>query len=526
MSTPSSSDHPAFLQHRLALFAKWTFVVVAGSLAVRFALLPLQPEVHLDPIDTTAHALAGAVMLAMWVLLRRRSFGVGALLGIEATGLHLLSACVLVMGLGLPVQVHPELILLLGMIVTMSLRAIYVPSTERWTLGLSVSLGGWLLLNAWWTGERALALADADPRYLAPGSLVTNVAVWWFFATVVNTRAARVVHGLREQVREARQLGQYTLDEKLGEGGMGVVYRAHHAMLRRPTAVKLLPPDVAGEKAIARFEREVQRTASLSHPNIVTVFDYGRTPDGVFYYAMELLEGLDLAQLVGRFGPQPPGRVVHLLAQICDGLAEAHAVGLIHRDVKPANAFLVRQGRTADRVKLVDFGLVKELEAGRNAALTQDDTITGTPQYLSPEAIERPDEVDARSDLYAVGAVGYFLLTGTQVFEARTVVALASMHLQTAPEPPSARLDAPVPEGLEEVILRCLEKDSDRRPPSAEALRDLLRSLELEDVQPWRDEDARRWWDAHGEALAVEHEALATAPTLEVDVRRRRGGGA
>src|SRR5690606_31795371 len=212
-----------------------------------------------------------------------------------------------------------------------------------------------------------------------------------------------------------------------------------HALLRRPTAVKLLPPDKAGGAAIARFEREVQLTASLVHPNTVTIFDYGHTPDGVFYYAMEYLDGGDLETVVAVGGPMPPARAAHVLAQIAAGLAEAHEIGLIHRDVKPANVFLVGKEGVADLAKLLDFGLVRELESGATSGLTRTDTVMGTPLYLSPEAITSPAAVDARSDLYALGAVGYFLLTGEHVFSGRTVVEICSHHLHTEPEPPSSR---------------------------------------------------------------------------------------
>ena len=220
---------------------------------------------------------------------------------------------------------------------------------------------------------------------------------------------------------------------------MGVVYRARHVMLRRPTAIKLLPPEKAGEETLRRFEREVQLTAQLTHPNTVSIFDYGRTPLGVFYYAMELLDGLNLAQLVGRDGPLPAGRVVRILTQVCGALAEAHGVGLIHRDIKPANIILSERGGVADVATVVDFGLVKKIDPGdadRTQAVTASNVVTGTTLYLAPEVIAGGRAVTARSDLYAVGAVGYYLLTGLPVFEAETIVEIFAHHLHTPPVPP------------------------------------------------------------------------------------------
>src|SRR6185369_11608020 len=217
-----------------------------------------------------------------------------------------------------------------------------------------------------------------------------------------------------------QQIGQYKLEQRLGSGGMGVVYRGQHAMLRRPTAIKMLDVDKVNEGSIQRFEREVQITSQLNNPHTVAIYDFGHTPEGVFYYAMEYLDGIDLQTLVERYGPQPVPRVIHMLLQVCSSLYEAHSLGLVHRDIKPANVMLNRRGGEPDVVKVLDFGLVKALDEAKQSRQTGG--LSGTPLYMSPEAIQTPDLVDARSDLYAVGAIGYFLITGQPVFNATSLV--------------------------------------------------------------------------------------------------------
>jgi serine/threonine-protein kinase len=300
-----------------------------------------------------------------------------------------------------------------------------------------------------------------------------------------------VIYGLHRDVRRARQLGQYTLEEKIGEGGMGEVYRARHAMLRRPTAIKLLANQVS-ERDLRRFEKEVQLTAQLSHPNTISIFDYGRTPDGTFYYAMELLDGVTLQQLVERDGPQSPARVIHILGQVAAALREAHGAGLTHRDIKPDNIFLCRQGGLPDVVKVLDFGLVKQV--ANDAAVSQSNVnlMVGTPLYMSPESIAAPDTVDARSDLYALGAVAYFLLTGSPVFSGDSVVEVCGHHLHSRPERPSQRAGRAIPEDLERIVLACLEKSARERPQSARELADRL--SECADAGAWTEADAERWW--------------------------------
>ena len=369
-------------------------------------------------------------------------------------------------------------------------RAVAVPSTPARTL----------VVSAVAILPMAAASAYAPAGANVPGIYLTafiDVTTWCIAAVAMMVVASRVIFGLRAEVDKVRRLGQYTLEGKLGEGGMGVVYRASHAMLRRPTAIKILRPEIAGEDALRRFEREVQLTASLSHPSTVAIFDYGRTPQGLFYYAMEYLDGLNLEQLVRADGPQAPARVAHILRQVCGALGEAHAVGLIHRDVKPANIILSERGGLPDVAKVVDFGLVKSFEGARSAAdmdVTTANVLVGTPFYMSPEAVAGNAALDGRSDLYALGAVGYFLLTGSPVFQAKSVVEVFAHHLHTPPDPPSVRKGILVPDDLERVILRCLAKRPADRYDSARELRHALDRCA--ENSPWDSDLALQWWSA------------------------------
>jgi hypothetical protein len=329
---------------------------------------------------------------------------------------------------------------------------------------------------------------------------------------------------LGEAELKLKQLGQYTLGEKIGEGGMGVVYRAHHALMRRDTAVKLLLPDRADAAAIQRFEREVRLTCQLTHPNTIQVYDYGRTPDGIFYYAMELLAGLNLHDLISRFGPQPENRVIQILTQVCESLAEAHALGLVHRDIKPSNIFLCDRGGVLDWVKVLDFGLVREFRS-QSAARNEEQEFAGTPSFMPPEAIKNSAANDPRSDLYAVGAIGYFLLTGKCVFEDEDVLKLQEGQQAAAPVPPSQRTTNKISDELEQAILRCLERDPERRPQSALELRDLfLASPHAADYTP---EARAAWWaEFHAQKLPSVEVRTGTpspVPTVKIDFAGRTG---
>jgi hypothetical protein len=354
------------------------------------------------------------------------------------------------------------------------------------------------------------------------GLLALSAAAIFVF-TILLARSRREA---QKAAIEAQQIGQYKLEQKLGAGGMGVVYKGHHAMLRRPTAIKMLEPDKVTENTIERFEREVQITSQLCHPNTVAIYDYGRTPEGVFYYAMEYLDGIDLQSLVERYGPQGVPRVIHILQQICGSLYEAHSLGLVHRDIKPANIMLNRRGGEPDVVKVLDFGLVKAIDGQRQAGLTQQASLTGTPLYMSPEAIQLPNSVDARSDLYAVGAVGYFLLTGQPVFDAENVVDLCQKHVAAPPVPPSERVRTPVPAELESALLACLEKSRAKRPQTARDLALLI--ARCKEANQWSIEDADAWWGRHerGQAgMASQSGLLGTPPAMSAAASRTTNRG-
>jgi eukaryotic-like serine/threonine-protein kinase len=309
--------------------------------------------------------------------------------------------------------------------------------------------------------RRAGVAVVPDPEaatFAALRSMIAGVAAVYV--------VAKTIYGLRSAVEKAVQLGQYVVHEKIGEGGMGAVYRASHAMLKRPTAIKVIPPDRAGETATARFEREAMATSRLTHPNNVAIYDFGRTRGGVFYYAMELLDGEDLSRLVERDGPQSVVRTRHILRQVAAALGEAHDAGLVHRDIKPQNVMLCTRGGVRDFVKVLDFGLVKNV-ATTDVKITSERSIAGTPLYMAPESILSPETVGPAADVYGVGCIAYFLLTGRTPFEGDNLVAVCAAHVHSAPEPPSTYAPE-VPPELDALVLRCLDKKPEGRPTTRE----------------------------------------------------------
>jgi plasmid stabilization system protein ParE len=318
---------------------------------------------------------------------------------------------------------------------------------------------------------------------------------------------ARVVYQLGTEVKRARELGSYQLEEKLGEGGMGEVWRARHRMLTRPAAIKLIRPASAGdgragvsEEAVRRFQREAQVIARLRSPHTVELFDFGMADDGAFYYVMELLDGLDADSLIRRFGPTPAERAIYLLQQVCHSLSEAQSCGLVHRDIKPANIFLCHYGEEYDFVKVLDFGIVGAVRdtPGGNLMQTGGDTVRGTPAFIAPEQA-MGGEVDGRADIYATGCLAYWLLSGKLVFTADTAMGLLLHHAQTPPTRPSARTEMPIPPALDQLVLSCLAKDPAKRPQTARELS--LRLAEVDGASAWTQDRARDWWVTHQPAL-------------------------
>ena len=344
---------------------------------------------------------------------------------------------------------------------------------------------GLYLLERW---GKVQAGGDDYFRSVIGPALAVGFAYW----------GARVIYRLGREVAAARELGSYRLVERLGQGGMGEVWRADHRMLARPAAIKLIRPSAGGISPDMqhRFEQEAQAIAQLRSPHTVELFDFGVAENGAFYYVMELLDGLDAEALVRRFGPIPPGRAIHLVRQVCHSLTEAQACGLVHRDIKPANVFLCRYGQDFDFVKVLDFGLVKALDGrgeGR-AGLTAENMVQGTPAFIAPEQA-LGDPVDGRADIYATGCVAYWLLTGEYVFTADTPLGIVLNHINTAPIAPSARAAQTIPSALDSLILSCLAKDPSARPQTARELSGRL--AEIGDADPWTEESARVWWERY-----------------------------
>ena len=513
-TAPSDDEGRGYLQTRMTLYAKLMFFSIVALLVFLTVMYRIYPTI--EPRHNDVILIGGTIGLGVmailwrWVLRRRvvPVQGLYALDVIYAAGIGgaLGAAALLASDLrpsGYTVMIYAAF--------TVFMRAIVVPSSGRRTAVVSL-----LVFVPIWIA--AVILGFETTQELPGPAFVLGALVLGVVPILLASVGSNTIYGLRRQVSAVMRLGQYTLESKIGEGGNGAVYRAHHALLRRPTAIKLLLPDRVGAENLDRFEREVQHMSQLTHPNTVAVFDYGRSPDGVFYYAMEYLGGIDLEHLVERFGPQPSGRVVHILIQVCGALHEAHAARLIHRDIKPGNIILCERGAVLDVAKVVDFGLVKEITRDTGAS-TQ--VVLGTPAYVAPEAVTDPDHITPAVDLYALGAVGYFLITGRPVFEGKTAVDVCIQHVTQPPRPPS-ELGIAIAPALEAVLMRCLAKQPTLRYPSAAALAEALEALPPAD--DWRKADVLAWWDQFRTSQAASSVASA-APTSTITVDLGARGG-
>lgn len=475
------------VQERLALLAKLLFLTFCGLALLILALSHFTPDVGIGKWFITATCGLSTVALtgAIWALARRRTRRY------SPTSLYILDA-VLVVGLGILLAVmavaqaeRPPYVcsVFLWQCYVMFARVLIVPSEQRRTQYITTAGMIPLVLST-------IAIAVYWPQFLHVSRYAWIIGgIAWSVAMVcLATLGSRILYGLQERVVAARQFGQYRLTRKIGAGAMGEVWQANHIMMRRPTAIKLLPPDKTTETRRQRFEREVEATSKLTHPNTVEIYDFGRSHDGVFYYVMEYLDGIDLDQLVRRDGPQPPARVIHILEQVCAALREAHEQNFIHRDIKPANIILCERGGIPDYVKVVDFGLVKALDP--SVTQTMGEQILGTPAFMGP-LVARGLPASSLSDIYAVGALGYYLLTGKLLFDCHDPFEFLQHQVRTDPVPPSRRGDVDVPAALEALIMQCLAKRPTARPASAHALR--MAFAELRRDHQWTEADARAY---------------------------------
>ncbi len=492
-----------FVRKRLALQGKTLFLVSFGFylfLLANMVLVGGAPFVAVvrGPV-ALGHLCASWTMGLLWLLAGRARLSRRSLGALDAISIVVGGGFLSLMTLQDEGQILQTL---LALMVTVMVRAILVPSRPSRTMVLSALA---------FVPTVIVCIARHHPTQLLLGftpefqklHMTLNTVLWSILGTTLATIVSRVIYGLRQQVAEANELGQYILEEPIGGGGMGEVWRARHRLLIRPAAIKLIRPQalpaMAGDSELLmrRFEREARATAALKSPHTVQLYDFGATEDGRLYYVMELLDGLDLDTLVRQYGPLPAERVIHILRQVCSSLQDAHGNGLVHRDIKPANVVVSRAGTTFDFVKVLDFGLVK-LDTARRAEddavakLSTEGSTSGTPAFMAPEVVLGDAVTDHRVDLYALGCVAYWLLTGKMVFEGENAIQVMVHHAHTPPQRPSLRVEWPIPAPLEDLIMECLEKDPTRRPPSAEVVSTRLNAVPLSSA--WTVERAEDWW--------------------------------
>jgi serine/threonine-protein kinase len=509
------------LQQRVAAFGLAVAVILCLSLISRVILGAAFGYLQGELAHPTfwAHVAAVVPVACVWLICRSRPLDTRTIQIVEGIGLVLTSVCLVVMGSNIPAAAGAATTTAYALSFGLIARAIFVPSTAKHTAWLGLAIGVPLVaaiyqnfltvdLDVW---NRLGFFRRIEERHTLARSQSIQIGFAWSLTTLLAAWATRVIYGLRKDVRDAKKLGQYIVEEKIGEGGMGTVYRAQHGLLKRPTAIKLLSPERNAPEDIDRFRREVQMTAKLRHPNTVTIYDYGCTEDGTFYYAMELLDGVTLLEIVRAEGRLPQSRVIHIMRQCAMALHEAHGMGLVHRDIKPNNIMLTQQGGEHDVTKVLDFGLVKNVDSEADVTKTWSEAIIGTPSFMSPEQILDPPSIDARSDLYALGAVGYYLLAGRFVFDGTNPIEICAQHLSAIPEPLSSASACDVNPDLERIIMQCLEKKRDDRPASGAEIAEQLRALPID---PWSQQDAAQWWETAGKGIMVSRDRDAEVGSL------------
>jgi serine/threonine-protein kinase len=513
---PPGSSGPAALPtdivseqaRRIVLFAGVAAFMWSFGLAMDGLLLPAAVGTRAPLAALITEAIAVVVMIAVFLHMRfghvmphaKCAAGVWVMLlnAVFITALELSHIDMIAAAIG-----HPSWIAIL--ILT---AAMIMPGSPRRTLIASLAAAA--------MGPIGIGVVALSGRPVPALSVVFILYLPNFIWAVVATLPSAMFQRMGRQIKEARELGSYELVEQLGAGGMGTVWRARHRLLARDAAVKLVrhealgDTDSAAQAQLRRFEREAQATALLRSEHSVRLFDFGATEDGSFYYVMELLDGRDLESLVKEFGPLPHERAMYLLRQVCHSLAEAHARGLVHRDIKPANIFLCRMGLDFDFVKVLDFGLVQTRKADPSTAATETlmtaQQLIGTPAYMAPELILGHHDVDRRADVYAVGCVAFYLLTGTRVFQEGTQMQMLVDHVHSDPVPPSSRLGAALPREIDALVLDCLRKNPSDRPQDAGELLERINAYHL--ASRWSNVHARSWWQARLPELAEPLAAL------------------
>ena len=502
----------------LAVAGIWAIILLLGDVVAPIMGHHHTPEMPWPFPGTMISLLGLLISIVTWLYVRRTQCMGHDLINTALAFQLFTAALVAILENWRPVFGDPGMSWLCFVILT---QPAIVPTPPLKTLVVSLAIATMDPAAVWIAHLRGVPM-EAEPYLL----------IWRFIPNYICVGMALIpstlIAGLGRRVNEARELGSYQIGERIGLGGMGVVYHARHRLLARPAAIKLIRPETLGDGdgtrvALERFHREAQAAALLRSPHTIGLYDFGVTDEGTFYYVMELLDGFDLESLVRRFGPVPAERAITLLRQACHSLGEAHTRGLIHRDIKPSNLFTCRLGLNVDFVKVLDFGLVKlrrdpTVTPGETALLTNPDVTTGTPAYMAPEMALGEKPIDGRADLYSLGCVAYWLVTGRLVFEGETPVQTMLRHLQSEPVPPSQVSEIEIPAELERVILQCLAKRPEDRPSDAMALACALESVPLR--EPWSTRRAEHWWEVNHPAPAPVTELRPPTPAASVRMKK------